>query len=175
MALRTGYCTTEDLQLGSVPVPSNGDAEKYIALAADEIDSVIGMRYAVPVEVDQSSAVQRPVGLLLKKINAWLASGRLVMAADASGADDQIQQYGKYLVEEALIPLRQIADGTIVLPGIDLVDPEANKNTGPVASFADESSLVEAHAATFGNPAVQAINRQNILPYSNYPYSPYIY
>lgn len=175
MAPREGYCATEDLQLGSVPLPTNGDDLKYIGLAADEIDSVIGMRYKTPVVVDASSPIQRPVGLLLKKINAWLASGRLVMAADASGADDQIQQYGKYLVEEALIPLRQIADGTIVLPGIELSDPEANKDTGPVAAFADEASLVEAHSATFGNPAQQVLNRQNLLPYQNYPYLPYIY
>lgn len=170
------YAAPEDLVLGSVPLPTDGSATKYLNDAADEIDSIIGARYAIPVVVDTNQPDQKPVALILKKINAWLASGRLVMAADASGADDQIQQYGLYLVNEAYKTLQQIATGQLVLPGIALANPEAVKNTGPVAAFADSASLVEAHVEVFGNPAAQVLDRAtHRLPYSNYPYPPYVY
>lgn len=164
---RETYAKATDLVLGSIPLPA--DAEKYVEQAADEIDSLIGLRYATPVVVD-SSPVQRPVGLLLKKINIWLASGRLIMAADSAGADDQVQQYGKYLVDQAITALQSIVDGGIILPGIESADGSAAKVTGPVAAFADESSLVEGFADNFGNPAVSVLNRPKYM-YGPFPYT----
>lgn len=157
------YAAVTDLVMGNVPVPANGDADKYLNLAAEEIDGEIGARYATPVAVDVNDPLKRQASLLLKKINAWLASGRLLMAADAGGSDDQVQQYGLYLVREAQAALVQIKDGAIVLTGIDLADVNATKQTGPVASFADDQSLVENFGATFGNPATQVLNRQSYL------------
>lgn len=167
------YAAAEDLMLGNVPLPRDGGADKYLTLAAEEIDGEIGARYATPVAVDVTSPTKRQASLLLKKINAWLASGRLLMSADAAGAGDaggQVQQYGLYLVKEAQAALQQIKDGTIELTGIELANPEANKATGPVASFADSYSLVEGFGAEYGNPAQTVLERPNYLIGNPYTY-----
>lgn len=159
------YCGTGDLLLGNVPVPSS--AAKYVDLAAEEMDSFLGLQYATPVVLDENNPQQRAAFLLLKRINIWLASGRLLMALDAAGEDDQVHQYAKRLVDESLVALKQISDGSILLPGVDPLNPEVQRTTGPVASFADDSSMVESFNTVWGNPASDALGRTS-LPYSGY-------
>lgn len=161
------YCEVGDLQIGSIPAPSAPDKtlDKYIAEAADEIDSYIGMRYSTPVVVDETP-VTRPVKLLLKRLNAWLASGRFILAADSSGEDDQLHQFGLYLVEQSIAALNAIATGQIVLPGIDLVEETDNKETGPASHFQDVESQVEGFGSVFGYPTQQVIDRQRSHPYA---------
>lgn len=156
----TAYCEVGDLQLGSIPPPVAPDKtlDKYILEAAEEIDSYIGMRYSTPVVTD-GSPVTRPVKLLLKRINAWLATGRFILAADAGGEDDQVHQFGLYLVQQAIEALVAIQNGTIVLPGIDLVEEDDNKQTGPVGAWQDLESQVEGFGAAFGYPTQQVIDR----------------
>jgi hypothetical protein len=146
------YCSVGDLLLGNVPTPAS--ATTYVNSAADEMDSIIGLQYVTPVVLDQNIQSQRAGFLLLKRINAFLASGRLLMALDAAGEDDQVHQYAEYLIAQAMMALTQIQDGTIILPGGDPVNPgEGQRYTGPVASFQDDASVVEAFGDVFGNPA----------------------
>jgi hypothetical protein len=150
------YCATEDLLLGNVPVPASASA--YVQDAADEMDSIIGLQYVTPVILDENIQAQRAGFLLLKKINVWLASGRLLMALDAGGEDDQLHQYAKYLVEQALMALGQIQDGTVILPGADPVNPGTDQRiTGPQAAFQDDTSVVEQFGTVFGNPAQSSL------------------
>jgi hypothetical protein len=169
------YCESGDLLLGNVPVPSS--AEKYIEQAADEIDSYLGLQYVTPVILDEANPKYRSGSLLLKRINIWLASGRLLMALDAAGEDDQVHQYAERLVNEALAALKMITDGSIVIPGAEPINPETNKVTGPLASWADDASAVETFNDTFGNPAADATRRQTELPYRGYlnPFDVYTY
>lgn len=160
------YCSTDDLLLGNVPVPAT--AQTYVDTAAEEMDSILGLRYVTPVELDEQNPKQRPFFLLLKRINAWLASGRLLMALDAGGEDDQVHQYAERLVNEALMALKQIADGSILLPGGESIDPEAPKTTGPMAAFADDASAVETFNTVWGNPAADVTRRETALPYAGY-------
>jgi hypothetical protein len=166
----SSYCETADLLLGNVPVPATAD--KYVTAAADEMDSRLGLLYVTPVVLDESNPVQRPGALLLKRINSWLASGRLLMALDAAGEDDQVHQYAKRLVDEALAGLEMIIKGDVNLPGAEPINPEpGSRITGPLASWGDDTSPVEAYDATFGNQAAIALTRDR-LPYYG-PQSPY--
>lgn len=153
------YCTTDDLVLGNIPIPPN--AQRYVDQAAQEIDSIIGFKYETPVVVDNSSE-GRPVTLLLSRINYTLASGRLILALAAPAQDDQIQQYGKYLVDEALKALKMIVDGEILLPGAPEVGGGTVGPTGPIAYFEDDASAVESFATVFGNPASEVITRTRV-------------
>jgi hypothetical protein len=154
-----------DLILGNIPVPN--DAGKYVTAAADEMDSYLGLQYVTPVVLQESIPKQRPGYLLLKRINSWLATGRLIMALDAGGEDDQLHQYGKSLVESALKALEEIRTGDIQLPGGEPVNPDAGLSNGPVASFGDEYSPVEAYDGTFGNQAKNAIERDRLVYYGD--------
>lgn len=161
------YCDVEDLLLGSnMPTPTG--ASKFVTQACDEIDSVIGFKYATPVVVDDSPE-SRPTTLLLKKIAIWLASGRLILAQANGAEDDQIQQYGRYLVEQALAALNAIGDGTIVLPGAPPATEGTTFPTGPQITNVDETSQVEDFTAVFGNPAQMVVTRQYVP--SGFPYT----
>jgi hypothetical protein len=160
------YSEVSDLILGNIPTPAN--AQKYVDDGADEIDARIGFKYATPIAVGES-AEERPVRLLLKRINNWLASGRLIMALDGGGEDDQLHQYGLYLVTEANKTLDQIVNGEIVLPGVDPSSPTSEIVTGPQMSVGDEYSLVEGFDEIFGNPAKISIERTRIAPVYPYP------
>lgn len=167
------YCVAADLLLGNVPTPAS--ASIYVQEAADEMDSIIGLQYVTPVVLDPNIQVQRSGFLLLKKINVWLASGRLLMALDAGGEDDQLHQYAKYLVDQALMALAQIQDGTVILPGATPVNPGSDQRvTGPQASFADDTSVVEQFGTVFGNPAQSSLLACRPPVYYGGP-SPYTY
>jgi|SRR5690348_1250597 len=108
----TAYCASGDLVLGGIPTPAGLDQNKIVADAADEIDSQIGMRYLTPID---TANVPRPVQLLLKRINVALASGRLILAADSNGENQQLHAYGLSLINEAKEALRAIAAGDMFL------------------------------------------------------------
>lgn len=164
------YCTSEDLLLGNVPTPTTAD--KYVADAADEMDSMLGLQYVTPIVLDENNPKQRSGFLLLKRINAWLATGRLLMALDAAGEDDQVHQYAERLLRDALSAISQITDGSILLPGADPVNEDARRPTGPMASWGDDTSPVEAYQETFGNDAARALRGPDQIFYgSRFPYT----
>lgn len=106
------YCTVADLLIGDIPTGGALDPAKYVNDAADEIDSNIGFRYNTPV-----ISILRPVVLLLKRINAHLASGRMILAATISAEGEQLNAYGQSLVADAMLAIEAIASGEMALPG----------------------------------------------------------
>lgn len=147
------YCEEADLLLGNIPIADYVSKSKYISDAADEIDSMIGSRYVTPVNL-ADTAENRPARLLLKRINAHLASGRLIMALDAGGQDDRLHAYGYSLVQQALAALAALVDGTADLGAAPVIpDPNANSVTVPVViSNIDPESQVEAFYARVAGP-----------------------
>ena len=96
--------------------------DKYIESAALEIDAVLGLRYALPIEVDPDAVSESgfPISMIpehelnfLKVLNAKLASGRAYLALDAAGGGERFHRYGRSLVAEARDWLQQIRDGMI--------------------------------------------------------------
>lgn len=149
------YAAVTDLLTGAIPTPAYLSTQKYVDDAADEIDSHIGLMYATPIDVTdvESNPVVRPVRLLLKRINTYLATGRLIMAATSNGEDDNLHAYGLSLVQEANAALKSISSGEIVLTGVLPADPNAlARTTGPLISNVDPESSVEAFYDRVANP-----------------------
>lgn len=109
------YCAEADLLIGDISVSAQLSPAKYVADAADEIDSKIGFRYLTPVP----TTAPRPVLLLLKRLNSHLASGRLILAATISANQEELNSYGASLVNDAQLTLEALASGEMVLPGVD--------------------------------------------------------
>ncbi len=128
----TPYCTTEDLLIGSIPTPAYINKQKFVDDAADEIDSNLGARYVTPIVLTESIPAQRPFALMLKRINAHLASGRLILAAAAGGEDSDLHAYGRSLVREATDALRQLSNGDPVIPGAAPADGSGSTPLGDV-------------------------------------------
>jgi hypothetical protein len=148
------YCETTDLDWGGMPSPAN--AQHWVSKGAEEIDSIVGMRYATPVILG-NSAEERPAKLLLKRINEWLAMGRAILSQAIGGEDTTTHAQGRYYVDEALKALMAIANGDIVLPNVPLSTPEQTKETGPLIQNLDDASLVESFDSVFGNAAKTAL------------------
>lgn len=151
------YCGVEDLLLNSVQLSTSLSRQRFVDDAADEIDSYLGWRYITPIDVLEGSAIPRPVRLTLKRVNAHLASGRLVLAAAMSSEDDDLHAYGRSLVNESLKTVREMAEGSEFLPGVPVEEGNDRKiSGGPLLVTEDPVSLVDGFYDRF-NPLLTAL------------------
>lgn len=146
------YCQPDDLLLGNIPAPDSASPEKYCVDGADEIDSRIGHIYQTRIDIADTSSIKRPARLLLKRINVWLATGRLLMATDAPGEENQIHAYALKLVNDASAALDMIANGSVILDGAVRLPGFSDSRQGPVYANADPESNVEAFYNRIANP-----------------------
>lgn len=144
------YCTTADLLIGDIRTSTALDPQKYVQDAADEIDSKIGFVYETPIPVDAASTTPRPVILLLKRLNAHLASGRMILAATIAAEDKELNAYGKRLVEDVEAALASIADGSTLLDGVVKGTLQLAPRPAPLISNGDSESAVDAFYSFYG-------------------------
>ena len=149
----TAYCATTDMVNGNIPIPSYMSAQKIVDDAADEIDSRIGHVYTTPVVLDTNDPKTRPARLLLKRINAHLATGRLILALDSGGEDDRLHAYGFNLVKESLEALNAIASGQVTLEGATSLLDDSSRQTAVIVNNVDAESNVEAFYDRVASPA----------------------
>lgn len=139
------YCQTTDLLTGNIPTPAYMSPQKFVDDAADEIDSKIGFVYETPVDISDVSPVVRPARLLLKRINVFLATGRLLMAAASAGEDVSLHAYAKKMVDDATTALDAIFAGDLVIEGATLLNPASEDATkAPMWSNPDIESAVDS-------------------------------
>lgn len=140
---RTGavYSAEEDLLIGDLPLGSAYPPLKFLEAASDEIDSYLGRVYEVPIDTTVSETVR----LTVKRINNWLASGRLIMSAATAGQDNELHAYGWSLVQQAMDEIRMIMDGSLTLPGLDMVDTSnIADGSGPIVTNKESASQVDS-------------------------------
>ena len=146
------YCIQADLLIGNIPTPAYISVESSIQAAADEINSVIGTRYIVPIEL-ANVPTSVPARLLLKRANAHLASGRIIMSADAGGQNNSLHRYGLYLISTATKIIEAIASGATPLQGAPLLPGVDEGVHRMVLENLDPVSRVEAfYDGNFNNP-----------------------
>lgn len=129
----TAYCEVGDLLIGDIPTPVYIDKQKFVDDAADEIDSWLGARYVTPIVLTESLPAQRPSFLTLKRVNAHLASGRLLLSAAAGGEDTDLHRYGWQLVNDALAALRSLLNGEPIIVGA--IDADHAGSSTPAGSL----------------------------------------
>lgn len=157
------YSEVDDLLLGELGAPEQKVCQKYVQDAADEIDSKLGFIYVTPITLDVDGDF-RATALLLKRINNFLATGRLVLANAASREDQYLNAYGKSLIMEATEALNALTSGTMPLPGATPINPDSSQATGPIIDNLDVQSNVESFYAFATDP-----NPNRFYPY---PYPP---
>lgn len=165
MTIPTGaYSDTDDLLHGDIRLPDrHGDGTGIVKSAAEDIDIQIGHIYVTPVTVNSDVKYNR-TRVLLKKMNNYIASGRLILDMAAPAEDDQLHAYGLSLLREGQELLRQVRDGAIPLEGATVID--GDDSAAPVRAIIlneDPSSLVESfYRRTNGQVG---IFEQPALPY----------
>lgn len=150
------YCEVADLLIGDTRLPASISAQAYVNAAADEIDASIGFRYETPISLDENVAVNRPVMLLLKTVNAWLATGRILLTMSRTSEDSSLDALGNYYVKGALARINQIAGGDIVLVNAVQITQGASTFKGPTIVNGDSESLVDAFYSNFQKPPSSA-------------------
>lgn len=144
------YSAVSDLLLGDMPLSAALDKAKFVSDAADEIDSAIGATYITPVPMAEPTP--RHVQLHLKRINNFLATGRLILAIGAGGEDTQLHAYGLSLVSEARMALAAIVDGSYELAEVEKTPSEVTTSAGPAVINVDPASGVEAFYGFINEP-----------------------
>lgn len=148
------YCEVVDLLIGDLPTSAALSPQKYVSDASDEIDSKIGFVYETPIDVVTAGVTPRPVVLLLKRLNAHLATGRMILAATIIAEDKQLNAYGARMVADCELTMSQIATGALVLDGTvpsglnGLPPPHV-----PMILNKDEESAVDAFYDRVVNPS----------------------
>lgn len=140
------YCAITDLLVGDLVLGSDVDPQKFVDAAADEINARLGHVYVVPFTF---SALALHSQLTLKRINAHLATGRLIMAVAAGGENVALHAYGASMVKSAEDDIYMILSGGYLLTGADQVASGASGNA-PECLNVDASSGVEHFYANFG-------------------------
>jgi phage gp36-like protein len=139
------YADQHDLLIGDVLSVDPRDQQQFINMAAAEIDSKLGVRYAMPL-ADLPPYQQD----ILKFINAKIATGRLIMAKTMGTEEGRPNAYALFLLQEADRDLMALANGDITLdaPPIDL-GGDPNVDEDPLARMPgsrnhDNTSAVSA-------------------------------
>lgn len=145
------YSEPEDLLTGAIPTPAYLSPAGYVNDAADEIDSKLGFIYVTPIDLDETDDATRPARLLLKRINNFLATGRLLMAVASPEEDNQVHAYASRLIAEANSALNDIAKGDIDL-GADKLPAQVEPVVTPLVVYGDAESNVEAFYDRVANP-----------------------
>lgn len=135
------YCAPEDVFLGDLDVPRYTSVEEWVQRAADEINATIGQVYRLPLDLNTANPANAADLLLLKKINSYLATGRIILSSAAGGEDNQIHAYGKHLIDAALRELALIRNGSSVIEAGVQID--SSKTRGPLISNRDAVSYVD--------------------------------
>ncbi len=165
------YSSVQDLLLGNIPLPAGDKAKRAVERASDEIDSILGVRYVVPIT--PRGQFERQVTALLRTVNNWLASGRLIEELTASTQTVEIHAYANNLIQQALKTLTQILSGEILLPGVDPIGggDGVGSESGPIVVNADPSSQTEWYYNEIDNPlfGVQNPSIKLLFPPGNYP------
>lgn len=120
------------------------DVQKFIDLAAEEIDVRLGELYQLPL-APIPPALTLPVRdlTLLKIINNKLATGQIILAAATPGEDNNLHAYGRWLVNDAWATLMLIANDELKLSAIRLEGlTEEDTSRLPATVNHDEESLL---------------------------------
>lgn len=135
-----GYCEAPDLHTGGLTISAKTNVYDSINGAADEMDAKIGQVYQLPLDL---SAAPKFVTALLRKTNAFLASGRLICAQALNSEDGKAHAYGAQLIKEAQGDIDAIFNGSMQLINVPKL-PGNFKSNAPSIVNHDAFSALDA-------------------------------
>lgn len=149
---REPYCLDSDvlLGLGDLQAPRAVSIAAQVQASANEMDAMLGQVYALPIELDPARADHLADILLLNKINKFLATGTIIMRANAGGEDSNLHAYGKSLYDDGMKELARIAAGRTVIEGAVKIEEEDQQSNGPIITNKDAVSFVSSFYGSKG-------------------------
>ena len=145
------YSEVDDLLLGDLIVAESVDRQKFVDLAAREINSKLGWVYELPLHphgtdpVTETSWESLPPheADTLRDLNNRLASGRLILSLAVGGEEVQLHALGWHYVNSALEDLMVLANGTVDLTAVRIGSENPSyRDTAPSIKQYDDESLL---------------------------------
>lgn len=152
------YCSPDDINIGNVQLPRGLNKQAYVDAAAEEMDAELGKVYVLPLTPSSAIASNTWAGKYLKKINKFLAIGRIVIDSASGGEDNSLNSYGYYHLKTAMDALAALVSGSITLTDVEKLDVEPN-TSGPQVENRDAGSYVDAF---YNTPLPESEN--NVYP-----------
>ena len=163
-----GYAITTDLDqiLSQLPVASGVSRQAFLDSAEAEIHTAMIGLYKVPVEVLSTVAttISGVTYNILKSIEQDLAAGRLILSLATTNENEQIHDYGKFLVDGATSKLKDIKTRVLILPGATVDEDRTDDNPRPnkvLFSAPDGKSTATDEKSFFNRPYEQVANPSN--------------
>jgi hypothetical protein len=154
------YCTIQDLLVGDLTVGSD-DLTRFVNLAAEEMDGVIGFDYQLPITI---AGLPTHVALTLKRCNMLLASGRYILSQAVAGEDTSTHAYGASLLKEGQGILQSIQTGQLDLIGVARAPGNVESNA-PTILQGDNASAIDAYYGNTGRPRVLTLEPGGVLDF----------
>lgn len=136
------YSTVGDMLVGDMMFPAGFDKQKYVTIAAEEMDAKLGVLYALPLAPLEGAELPLHERLLLKTINNKLASGRLIMDIAIGSEQAAVHAYASRMVNEATRELVLLANGEVDLSAVRREVAEAALRVPSVTNVDEESLLL---------------------------------
>jgi hypothetical protein len=157
------YSALNDLLIGDVAAGTNLNLQAFVQAAADEIDAKLGYRYLVPLD---QNAIAPYAWASVKQCANKIASGRALMAMNASGEHTSLHAYGAALLKEGMGMLECMSSGDIPLPGaLPVANPPSADGDAPTILVYDQYSAVDTFYDYVMHPPLAPIPTPYFTPY----------
>lgn len=138
------YCTPADVTLGSMDLPRGVSVQTVIDTQAEFIDAVLGRIYRLPIVLDAGNPAHKPYKFLLKKLNAYMATGTILLNAGGAQQVTDVNAYALWYLNHAEIMLKKIEDREVDFPGQEPANPGTDDADAPMVVAKDSFSRVDA-------------------------------
>lgn len=145
------YCDVDDLLVGDLRFGNDVLQDRFVLDAADEIDGALGVVYSLPIT---QAMVPAHSWKTLKRCNAHLATGRLLMAVGVPGEEDAVHAYALFMLREGHELLAALASGQIPLPGVPQVPGQGDFRAPMIVQGDIESGVDTFYRYTMGDEDV---------------------
>lgn len=113
--------------------------------AANEMDGLLGQRYTVPISVSVNDPSEKDTAYWLQQVSSMIAAGRIMLSLGAPGSNDTANNYGKYLIKNAMDMIALITDGKRSLAGAVENEDGTAGSKGPIILQGDRYSQVDMY------------------------------
>ena len=127
---RIVYCTDTAIQthVQNIKLPTGLTWQSLAETASNEVDAYLSARYATPIVASGTDPETRAAAFWLQNVTSMIAAARLMLSVAAPGSQDTANNYGQYLLRNAMQLINDVLSGKVDLIGI----PESGSNDSTI-------------------------------------------
>ena len=150
-ANRVVYCTESSIQthVQNIRLPGSVTWTSLAEAAANEVDSYLGTRYVTPFVVSAADPSTSSTAYWLQNVSSMIAAARLMLSTAAPGSQDSANNYGQYLLRNAMQLINDVLSGKVDLEGLQEIAANGSGIQGATVLNQDRESQVDVFYDNF--------------------------